>query len=278
MNPAVRLRGLLQLTRPGNVVGATILAVVGAYVAAEFARLLELAVAALATGLATAAGNAINDYFDREIDAINRPDRPIPAGRVRPRDALILATLALGVAFVATIALLPIEAIAIAVVVLVLLVTYTRVFKGTPGGGNAVVAALVASAIWFGGAAGGDLPATAILGALAGLATFTREVIKDIEDRPGDAAEGLRTLPIAIGTRRAWLIAGVALAVGGLVSPIPYLDGTFGLWYLVGLLPAIAVMAGGWLRGRTQPASGQRLLKVGMYLALAAFVLGRVGG
>ncbi|MFW6448205.1 MAG: UbiA family prenyltransferase [Halobacteriota archaeon] len=278
MAAARRLRGLVRLTRPGNVVGGAVLAVLGAYVAAALAHPLELAVAAGATGLGTAAGNAINDYFDREIDAVNRPDRPIPSGAVEPTDALVLSGVALGVAFAATVALLPVEAIGIAVVVLVLLVTYTQVFKGTPGGGNAVVAFLVASALWFGGAAVGDLPATAVLGALAGLATFTREVVKDIEDLPGDRAAGLRTLPVAVGVRGAWIAAGVALGLGGLVSPVPYLDGTFGIWYLVGLAPAIAVMGLGWLVGRGDPSAGQRRLKVGMYLALAAFVLGRVGG
>ncbi|MFP4627955.1 MAG: geranylgeranylglycerol-phosphate geranylgeranyltransferase [Halobacteriales archaeon] len=278
MDARRRVRGLVQLTRPGNVVGAAVLAVVGAYVAAELTRPLELAVATSATALGTAAGNAINDYFDRDIDAINRPDRPIPAGRVRPADALVIAVVALGVAFATAVAVLPTEAIAIAVVVLVLLVSYTQVFKGTPGIGNVVVAALVASAIWFGGAAVGDLPSTAVLGALAGFATFTREVVKDIEDLPGDRSEGLRTLPVAVGVRRAWLVAGIALGLGGLVSPVPYLDGTFGIWYLAGLAPAIAVMALGWAVGRDDPATGQRRLKVGMYLALAAFILGRLGG
>ncbi len=32
--------------------------------------------------LVTAAGNVINDFFDAEIDAVNRPDRPIPSGAV----------------------------------------------------------------------------------------------------------------------------------------------------------------------------------------------------
>ncbi len=269
--------GLVQLTRPGNVAGSAVLAGVGVYVAAAFDQPVALVVAAVATALGTAAGNAINDYFDREIDAINRPERPIPSGRVAPRDALLLAGGALGIAFLMTIALLPIEAIAIAVVVLVLLVTYTQVFKSTPGGGNAVVAVLVASALWFGGAAAGDVAAVGILGSLAGVATFSREVVKDIEDRPGDEAEGLRTLPIVIGVRRAWWVAGLALLVGALLSPIPYLRDTFELVYLVGVVPAIAVMGAGWVLSRGSPSRGQRLLKVGMYLALAAFVIGRLG-
>ncbi|WP_344980642.1 UbiA family prenyltransferase, partial [Streptosporangium fragile] len=37
------------------------------------------------------AGMALNDWSDREIDAVERPERPIPSGRVSPRGALGLA-------------------------------------------------------------------------------------------------------------------------------------------------------------------------------------------
>lgn len=42
-----------------------------------------------------AGGVALNDYVDREVDARERPERPIPSGRVRPADALQFATAAL---------------------------------------------------------------------------------------------------------------------------------------------------------------------------------------
>jgi len=38
------------------------------------------------------AGMALNDYADRELDAVERPERPIPSGRARPSTALVLAT------------------------------------------------------------------------------------------------------------------------------------------------------------------------------------------
>jgi hypothetical protein len=37
------------------------------------------------------AGMALNDYADRDVDAVERPERPIPSGRVLPRQALALA-------------------------------------------------------------------------------------------------------------------------------------------------------------------------------------------
>ncbi len=50
--------------------------------------------------LVTGAGNAINDYFDYEIDRINRPRRPIPSGRVNRKTALYFSILLFGTGIV----------------------------------------------------------------------------------------------------------------------------------------------------------------------------------
>ena len=268
--------GLVRLSRPGNVIGAAILAFTGAYVAGGFSHGFEMGIAIVATGMGTAAGNSINDYFDRDIDAINRPERPIPSGAIPPKAALYFALMVFAVAVLITVVFLPLAAIAIAAINLVLLLTYTQFFKGTPGVGNAIVAFLVASAIWFGGAATGAIMATLVIGTLAGMATLAREIVKDIEDLEGDEAEGLRTLPLVIGVDHAWIVALIALLVGAIISPAPYLRGTFDEWYFVGLIPALLVMAYAGLISRYQPGRGQRYLKLGMYLALLAFIIGRV--
>ncbi|MGW9630507.1 SCO3242 family prenyltransferase [Agromyces sp. NPDC055520] len=57
----------------------------------------------LASVLLYSGGMALNDYADRELDAVERPERPIPSGRVSPRRALGIAgtCLALGVGLAA---------------------------------------------------------------------------------------------------------------------------------------------------------------------------------
>ncbi len=102
---------------------------------------------------------------------------------------------------------LPWAAIAIAVINLLALLAYTEFFKGLPGVGNALVAYLVGSTFLFGGAAVGEIGPAIVLAVLAATATLTREIIKDVEDIDGDRAEGLNTLPIAIGERRALVVA-----------------------------------------------------------------------
>jgi len=75
-------RGLLELTRPVNVIAAGVLAFIGSFVAGGVTEEpIAVAAAVGATALAVGAGNAINDYFDREIDRINQPERAIPAVR-----------------------------------------------------------------------------------------------------------------------------------------------------------------------------------------------------
>jgi geranylgeranylglycerol-phosphate geranylgeranyltransferase len=172
---------------------------------------------------------------------------------------------------------LPLLAVAIAVINLLALVSYTEVFKGTPGAGNALVAYLGGSTFLFGGAAvSGELTTAAVLFVLAALATFTREVIKDVEDVEGDAAEGLRTLPLAIGERRALLLGASVLVVAVLASPLPYLDGSFGLPYLALLVPADLAMLYAAYESFDDPTAGQTHVKWGMFLAAAAFVVGRL--
>lgn len=272
-----RLRGLVELTRPVNAVAAGVLTLIGAYVAGSIAtHSVHAGMAGVATVLAAGAGNTINDYFDREIDRINAPDRPIPRGAVSPRGALVFSicsfALAVGLASV-----LPLLAIGIAAIDLVALIAYTELFKGRPGVGNVVVACLGGSTFLFGGAAVGsdDLAVVGTLAVLAALSTVTREIVKDVEDIVGDRQEGLNTLPIAIGERPSLTLALVCTIVAVLASPLPYILGTFGLAYLVVVIPADAILLLASIESFRDPTAAQSHIKYGMFLAAAAFIAGR---
>ena len=271
-----RVRGAVELTRPANAVAAGGLTFIGAFVAGGANEPTAAAFAVLATALETGGGNAINDYFDREIDAVNRPQRPIPRGAVGPRGALGFSISLFALAVVLTL-LLPPLAIAIAVVNLVALVAYTEVFKGLPGIGNALVGYLTGSTFLYGGAAvGGDLATVLVLFVLAAGATVAREIVKDVEDIEGDRAEGLSTLPITIGQRNALVVAAAFIVFAVVASPVPYLLGTFGRVYLLALAPTIVGLVVGTYRSFGDPTTGQKWLKASMFAAAIAFVVGRV--
>lgn len=270
-----RANGFVELTRPGNAIAAGVLTFTGAFVAgATFGDTLPVVAAVLATVFATGAGNAVNDYFDRDIDAINRPDRPIPRGAVTATEAKWFSVALFGGAVVSAL-VLPLVAIAIAVVNLVALLAYTEFFKGLPGVGNVVVAALTGSTFLFGGAAIGDPLGALVLCILAALATLTREIVKDVEDIAGDREEGLRTLPIVVGERPSlWLGVGI-LVVAVAASVVPFVRGDFGLAYLGIVVPADGVMLLAAAQSFENPSVAQRRLKQGMLLAAFAFIVGR---
>lgn len=272
---ATTARGLLEITRPVNAILAGVLTFVGAFVGGGPIVSPAVVAAVLATVLAVGAGNSINDYFDREIDRINAPDRPIPSGRVRPRSALAFSGL-LFLAAVAFAVTLPLPAIAVAAVNLVALVLYTPWFKTRPAVGNLVVAYLAGSVFLFGGLAVSAPGPALFLALLAGLATFAREVVKDVEDMAGDDAAGLETLPIRVGERASIALVAVTLGAAILASPIPYMFGTFGLPYIVVVGVADALFAYGGYASVRDATTGQTYLKYGMVVAAVAFLVGRL--
>ncbi|MXR41004.1 geranylgeranylglycerol-phosphate geranylgeranyltransferase [Halobaculum sp. WSA2] len=276
MNATRTIGGFLELARVGNAVAAGALTFVGSFVAGGLGTPWAVAFAVIATAAATGAGNAVNDYFDRDIDAVNRPNRPIPSGRVSARAAAGFAATLFAVATAAALSLPPL-ALAIAVVNLLALLAYTQLFKGLPVVGNVVVAYLTGSTFLFGAAAVGPIaPPTWTLFGLAATATFAREVVKDVEDVAGDREEGLRTLPIVVGEGPALALATVAMAAAALGSVVPYVDGTFGPAYLAVVVPADATMFGATAWGFRDPSTAQRWIKRGTFLAAAAFVAGRL--
>jgi geranylgeranylglycerol-phosphate geranylgeranyltransferase len=198
---------------------------------------------------------------------------------VSPRGALWFSVVLFGLA-VALALTLPLLAVGIATFNLFALVVYTEYLKGLPGVGNLVVAYLGGSTFLFGGAAVGageaGLTTVGVLAGLAALSTFTREVIKDVEDVDGDREEGLNTLPIAVGERPALAVGTLALVVAVLASPVPYLRETFGTAYLLVVVPADLVMLGAAAESFSDASAAQSHIKYGMFLAAAAFVVGRV--
>ena len=82
------LKGYLKIIRPANSVAAGLAVLLGVIIATGTIPLASLPLIAVVF-LVTAAGNVINDYCDSEIDAINRPDRPIPSGAVTKKGAFL---------------------------------------------------------------------------------------------------------------------------------------------------------------------------------------------
>jgi geranylgeranylglycerol-phosphate geranylgeranyltransferase len=247
---------------------ASAAAIIGLLIARGFA-IQTSALIFLAVFMVTGAGNAVNDYYDREIDAVNRPARPIPSGRISPGAALnysvaLFAAGCIAAGFVSWLCF------ALAAVNSMLLFFYARNLKAMPLAGNICVSFLTGSAFLFGGAALGleGISLNLVPFLLSFLATMSRELAKDIEDIEGDRQGGALTLPLLAGERfcavlaSAFVLAAVALSY---FAP-------FGLVYLAIVAVADIFFLASIPKILKGDASGsQRTLKLGMAVALLAF-------
>ena len=184
------------------------------------ARWLFLLAGVLLTGpLVCGASQAANDWFDRHVDAINQPDRPIPSGRIPGRWGLWIALAGTALSL-AVAGLTGPWVLAATVAGLVLAWAYSAPpprLKVSGVWGPAAVALSYEGLTWFTGASvmAGALPATPILIVLALYAAGAWGImtLNDFKAVEGDRATGIRSLPAVLGVDRAARIACIAMAV-----------------------------------------------------------------
>lgn len=235
---------------------------------------LEVSLSMSIVVMFTGAGNALNDYFDREVDKVAHPERPIPMGLVAPMTALYLSV----VLFSATVAVsvfVNLWSFAIVVSSIVFMVAYETLLKAEGLAGNLVISWLTGALFLFGGASVDGMDVAWILAALAFLATLGREIVKDVQDIEGD--RGSRTtLPMRIGVRKAGAVASAAFALAVALSPLPYLLELLSVWYV----PVVAVADAMFIYCAAvhfaDPKRGQTVAKLAMLVALAAFLIGGI--
>ncbi len=270
----------LRLVRPLNLVilvaGVALGAVlVGGLGALGGASGLAVWLAALSAACVGAGGNAFNDLADLGIDKVNRPDRPLAAGRVAPgaARALWLGLTAAGVALAAAVSAWH---AGVALIVAAMLWLYSARFKKLPLVGNVVVAGLIALAIVYGGKVVGAGSGALVGATFAFLTTLAREIVKDVEDEKGDRLEGAHTLPVAVGTQQAVRVAQGVVALTLVLAPLPSLVLGYEPIYLLVVLAAAAFLLAALVHlhapDALRPAS--RALKSAMVLGIVALALG----
>ncbi len=257
-----------------GAMGALLAAIICAGVGGLEEFLLEVLLSMVIVVFFTAAGNSLNDYFDRETDKVAHPHRPLPSGGVKPSVALGLSV-GLFSAAQAISLLVNIWSAAIVAASIMVMLAYELLLKAEGFAGNLAISWLTGALFLFGGAAVDRLDLAWILAALAFFATLGREIVKDIQDIEGDKA-ARRTLPMRVGVTRAGIAAFVAFVLAVCLSPFPYHLGLLSWPYV----PAVAVADGifiycGLISFRN-PERGQKVAKVAMLIALVAFLLGGV--
>lgn len=172
----------------------------------------------LAGPLVTGTSQAVNDWFDRHVDAINEPARPIPSGRVAGRWGLHIAVAATVVS--AMVGWLLGELVfAAALVGLALAWGYSAPpfrFKTSGWTGPAVVGLSYEGLSWFTGAAVmlGNMPRAEVLIVLIlySIGAHGIMTLNDFKAVEGDRATGLASLPVTLGVERAARLACAIMA------------------------------------------------------------------
>ena len=183
----------------------------------------------------------INDYFDRDIDALNQPNRLIPSGLVSMQQIvltialLLLAGVSLGIHFGPNVALLSAAG-------LVLAVSYSAPpMRAKRNGwiGNALVAISYEGLAWLAGHAifAPLTSATVLIALLYSFGAHGIMTINDYKSLAGDRISGIRTIPVLHGVKAAAWLTVIAMDVAQIGVLIAFIS--WERWVIVAILTVI---------------------------------------
>jgi len=251
---------------------------------------LALTGVVLAGPMVCASSQAVNDWYDRHVDAINEPQRPIPSGRIPGRWGLYIAITWTLLSLLVALALGP-WGFAAGVAGLLLAWAYSAPpirLKRNGWWGTAACGLSYEGLAWATGAAvmaGGAMPGgrSLLLALLYSTGTIGIMTLNDFKAVDGDRQMGINSLPVSLGVQRAartacWFMMVPQVVVVGLLV-------AWGApWYaagIVGLMAAQALLMRHFLASPTERALLYSGFGVPLFVAgmmVSAFALRAVGG
>ena len=280
-----KLDSYLRLMRPVNCIMMGFAVIVGAALAnPNFQDVVWLnLVHGFVTGfMLTAASMAINDYYDREIDAINEPARPIPSGLIKPKQALALALILTVIGFIAAF-LTNLLCLVIAIIAWIVFVTYTTVGKRSGLPGNFLVSTCVAIPLIYGSATIINTISLNVIpfASIAFLSNTGREITKGIADVQGDKTKNIKTLAVRYGEKTAAVVATLFYLSAVLLSLVPWLLNLVTIWFIplvaitdAGLIASSAMLLKNYSRENAKKI--KKLVLLWLLIALLAFIIGAI--
>jgi geranylgeranylglycerol-phosphate geranylgeranyltransferase len=279
MNP----RGALDLIRPVNCAMIGFAVVVGAFVSKPASiPFLQLGLGFFTGFFVCAYSMAVNDIYDLDVDRINRPERPIPSGRVSVREASELAYMVLAAGIVCSALTLRLLPVVIALAYAFLSWLYNNRAKKTGLPGNLIVASSLAIPFIYGGAVAGGSIGGSLLLMMALTAFFSgvgREVVKAMADVEGDAKRDVNSVARSWGLAPASRVGALFFLLAVFTSWVPLLTGLANEVYSFGVVvpDAIFLYLAVAITSRHEPASAYTVKKIalaGMTVGLLVFIGG----
>jgi geranylgeranylglycerol-phosphate geranylgeranyltransferase len=268
--------GFVRLLRPRLTVGYAIAGLAGLFVGFSGAVDLSSAVHALLTIFCATAGiYMLNDVFDLENDLINDPERPIPSGLVSKRVASTASIILMGISLLlgyfasVTTFFLTSFLVLVGVAYSVPPVRLRRFFL-VP---NFCLAVLGSFAFLVGGSLGNaSFTGVLVVGIVMFAYTVPGSFAKEFKDIEGDAATGIKTLPMIVRKKTAAKIAGLSITVGCAFFLVPYFLIDLNIIYLVSMslvLVFTAVYSLEFSRGGVSQEEGRKFYDRGVLTSLS---------
>lgn len=282
-----RPSGFLRLIRPLNCMMMGFAVIVGASLVSALNFSINLLLGFITSFTLTGASMAINDYYDRQIDAVNEPNRPIPSGAVSPKEALSFAlflSLAGFIAALMTAALITnISCLIVAAIAWIVSITYVTKGKRTGLPGNFLVSTCVVIPFIYGGFVVEKLELSIVIfAAIVFLSNTGREITKGIVDVRGDTYRNIRTVAVLYGEKDAASASSIFFVSAVGLTPFPWLWGLVSNWFLplviitdIGLVASSLSLVRDCSRNNARRV--KNLILVWFITGLLAFLAGTIG-
>ena len=284
---ANKLVASIQLMRVKNLGLALIATPLGAaFALLDFEALLdypEVALATLSVLFFMAAGNALNDLSDVEIDKVAHPSRPLANGSISISETKMLIGILSLLSVASLIGCLYLMegsqtyTAGIYVTAVFLMVTYDHGPRTKQQGliGNVAISSLVAAVVLYGASSieGLDALLCWYVASVVFFVNLAREIIKDCQDMEADS-DSRQTLPMKIGKENSRMVAYVLTLIGIVFLYIPYWQGPFLFGQLFLQSPAIVLLMslnGPMWKGEDYAVATR--LRIAMLLGLVSFIV-----
>lgn len=278
-----KIKGVIQLFRPELSFAAGSCIIAGEIIAlGSFPSIQNLFYGFMCGFFISSSALILNDYFDLEVDRINAPNRPLPAGIISPPEVIVLTIVATFLGLIAS-SIISIYALIVSIILWIIAVLYNWKLKETGLLGNFMVSFSVAITFILGGIIVGN-PWNKIVLTFSVMAFFIdlgEEIAADAMDIDGDKKRNSKSIAIKMGRKVALNISSILFSLVILISFIPIYFSWLGISYLLMILIAdviIFLSVLKLLRSRTSEEGHFCIKQIyrGALLGLFAFIIGNL--
>lgn len=277
---------LIRLLRPVNCIMVGFAVLVGELIVNKTIFPLPTILGFITGFSITGASMISNDYWDRDIDKINNPNRPIPSGKVTLKEAEIFAVIVSVVGLVSAFLTNFPTCLIIASVGLLMFFSYNYRLKQFGLLGNLLVSASITLPLIYGSfiqiqssTSMHNLTILFFFELMIFLANTGREINKGISDIEGDMVRKISTIALKYGAKNAAYLSSAFYLMAVMLSPIPLLLGLVS-WYYI---PFVSVVDLGFFMSvfillkqysKENALKVKRIVLILMLLGLFSFVVG----